>query len=729
VYICNRLKFLLIIFLGLLGFGLTTNAAPIGDKPSKQVLVIDLPRLTFDDLTPRYPNLFKLANESAVGVLTARISGAVVPEKLYLNLSSGQQLWSIDDSRLILNSSEIYNGLPAGKLYRSLTGYQAQSNGAVYLGLPRVMQFNFKKETAPNIGGIGNTLRGNGIKTAVIGNADTREYLNRSGAIPWVDSAGIVDLAAVGPETTLTDPAFPSGLRSNCDRIWAYWRRFSGKAQVVSVNLGDLERIERYRDYLTEARWRYFRNQALLRYDRLIGTLLADLDPTRSMTVLYSIMAPEIEGRTQRLNPALVKSIGLKPGLILSNTTRRVALITGPDLIAAIFSFLELKNQEVYNGRTIRSLTGNWPQAATILNELDLNYQARWILLPVYGYALIITVLTTILGLIFLPGQRRFFVILQWVYLFLLTIPAVFLIEALVNPIEWPAIIAWTIGLAGAFLLLIGWYARRDQERTLLAIAVVTALIIGLDGLNNGWLELRSFWGYSAATAARFYGVGNEYLGFLLGAYIVAVTLSLAKFRRYQAQFLWGAWLILALFLFYPVFGANIGGGITVILGLGMTNFIWLGQPITKKRIGLLLLALVGVVTLIGTGDILIYGREMSHFGQFISLIRKQGLPIVIELLGRKWQLNLNLITTTGWSYVLIGLLAAVPLLYKRPPQIMADWIGKYPTIAKGLLGSIITSVVALLTNDSGIVTAATVLIFGIDLMFISIIKEMTPHE
>jgi hypothetical protein len=727
VSICNRLKFLLIIFLGLLG--LTASAVAIGDQPPKRVLVIDLPRLTFEDLTPRYPNLLKLANESAVGILTSRITGAVTPEKLYLNLSSGKQLWSVEDSRLILNSSEIYNGLPAGKLYRSLTGYQAQANGAVYLGLPKTMQLNFKKEPDANIGAIGNTLRSNGIKTAVIGNADTREYLNRSGAIPWVDSAGIIDLAAVGPETTLTDPAFPSGLRSNCDRIWAYWRGFSGKARVVSVNLGDLERIERYQDYLTESRRRYFRNQALLRYDRLIGKLLADLDAARSMTVLYSIMAPEIEGRAQRLNPVFVKSAGLKPGLILSNTTRRVALVTGPDLIAAIFSFLKLKNQEIYNGRTIRSITGNWPQAATILNELDRNYQARWTLLPVYGYALIITVLTTILGLIFRPGQRRIFEILQRIYLFLLTIPAVFLVEALVNPVEWPAIIAWTIGLAGVFLILISWYARRDQEQALLAIAVVTALLIGLDGLKNGWLELRSFWGYSAVTAARFYGVGNEYLGFLLGAYIVAVTLSLAKFRRHQAQFLWGGWLVLALFLFYPVFGANIGGGITAILGLGMTNFIWLGQPITKKRIGLLLLALAGVVTLIGTGDILIYGREMSHFGQFIGLIREQGLPVVVELLGRKWQLNLALITTTGWSYVLIGLLAAVPLLYKRPPRIMADWIGKYPTTAKGVLGSIMTGVVALLTNDSGIVTAATVLIFGIDLMLISIIKEMTPHE
>jgi hypothetical protein len=298
----------------------------------KQVLIIDLPRFMFEDLTPRYPNLIKLANESSVGIMAPRISGPVNPEKLYLNLSSGKQLWSVEAARLILNSAELYNALPAGQLYQSLTGYRAHPNGAVYLGLPKIIQLNLKNESNANIGMIGKVLHNYGLKTAAIGNADTTEGLNRSGAIPLVDQAGLIDLAAIGPETLVTDPTFPSGLRSDPEKILAYWRQFSGKAQLISISLGDLERIERYRDYLTEPRREYFRTQALRKYDRLIGRLMADLDPGRTMVVLYSIFAPEIEGRGQKLNPVMIKAATQKSGLIVSNSTRRVGLLTGADL-------------------------------------------------------------------------------------------------------------------------------------------------------------------------------------------------------------------------------------------------------------------------------------------------------------------------------------------------------------------------------------------------------------
>jgi hypothetical protein len=344
-----RLRFLLLAFSCLLLLNcmptITWAATP------KRVLIIDLPRFTFEDLTPRYPHLIKLANESSVGIMAARISGVVNPEKLYLNLNSGKQLWSVEAARLILNSTEIYNGLPAGKLYQSLTSYRAHPNGAVYLGLPKIIQLNLKNESNANIGVIGKVLHNHGFKTAAIGNADTMDYLNRSGAIPLVDQAGLIDFAAIGPETLLVDPAFPSGVRSDPEKIFTYWQQFFGKAQVISISLGDLERIEQYRDYLTEPRRQYFRNQALRNYDRLIGRLMAALDPTQTMVVLYSILAPEVEGRGQRLNPVLLRDATHKPGLIISNSTRRVGLLTGSDLIATVFSFLEIKNLYLFTDR------------------------------------------------------------------------------------------------------------------------------------------------------------------------------------------------------------------------------------------------------------------------------------------------------------------------------------------------------------------------------------------
>ncbi|HYH03087.1 MAG TPA: hypothetical protein VEC37_08310 [Bacillota bacterium] len=714
----------------LLTFGILFSPAVTTAKgvTPKKVLILDLPRFTFEDVQPQYRNITQLCQTGAVGVLAPRISGVVNPEKLYLNLNSGKQLWSVEDSRNILTSDEIYNGMPAGQLYQALTGFRPQPGGAVYLGLPKTIQLNYKQDPRPNIGAIGNILNQHKLKAAVIGNADSVELINRAGAIVLVDEQGLIDLAALGPDTVTPDPGFPSGLRSNNEQIFKYWQQFSGQAQVISITLGDLERIERFHDYVSESRKAYFRKKALQEYDRLIGRLLDEINPAETMVVLYSIMAPEIEGQGQRLNPVVIKHPGLKTGLIVSNSTRRPALLTGPDLFATVFTFLGVENHGFLAGRYLRTIPGNWRQAGALLKELDLNYQVRWTLLPIHGYALIGLVVLILLGLVFWPTNLKLFEILQRIYLFLLTIPAVFLVEALISPVKWPEIAVWTLTIAGGFYLVITLIARKNHRLALITIALVTiGLIIG-DGLYNGFLELRSFWGYSAVAAARFYGVGNEYLGFLLGAYLVAVTLGLAPFKH-QAKLLWLMWLVITVFLFCPVFGANMGGGISALIGLGLANFFWLEHRVSKKEIAILLGSLLIMLVLVGIGDFLIFGKQMSHFGQFIRSINEDGISTIIEMVSRKWQLNMTLIGYTSWSYILIGLLVVIPILYKNPPKPVEELITKYPDLAKGVLGFVITCIIAFLVNDSGIVTVATMFIFGFDMLLVTIIEECRSKE
>jgi hypothetical protein len=718
---------LLLLLLGLF-CGPGGPVAASGRIP-KHVIIIDLPRLRFKDLTPAYPALTRLARDGCVGILTSRISGVVTPEKMYLNLNSGKQLWAVEDSRLIFNNDEIYHGMAAGKLYHSLTGYHPNSGGASYLGMPKTIQLNQKNEPVSGIGLIGKIFNENSMKTAVIGNADTVEYPNRSGAILVVDDRGLIDRAALGPETTLADPGFPSGLRSNTEKLLTYYRSFSRDTRILVVTLGDLERVERYRDYLTESRWAHFRSQALHDYDRFLAELLAEVDPDQTMVVLFSAISPEVEGESQKLNPVIIRSPDLQPGVLYSNGTRRRGLMTGPDLFAKIFSFLGIPEPPGFAGRSLRSVPGDWRQIARLQPELDANYQVRWPLLTGYAYALILLVLAVIYLLLLRPGATRLLEIIHNVYLFLLTFPLVFLLEAAVSPLSWPEIARWTLGLAGLLFLIVKLFSRGDRIGALGVLCSLTIAGIMIDGFHNGYLELRSFWGYSAVAAARFYGVGNEYLGFLLGAYIVLITLTLERFRQYAVGILWGGWFLITIFLFYPVFGTNIGGGITAAIGLGVTNFLLLEQPVSKRQILFLGGALIALMTLVGIGDFLIFGKQMSHFGQFLRLIQEQGWGVVTELFLRKWQLNLTLISYTGWSYVLLALMALIPYFYKNPPPPLAKLMARFPVYSRGILGFIITCVIGFLANDSGIVTAATMFIFGFDLFLILAIHERHSRE
>jgi hypothetical protein len=132
---------------------------------------------------------------------------------------------------------------------------------------------------------------------------------------------------------------------------------------------------------------------------------------------------------------------------------------------------------------------------------------------------------------------------------------------------------------------------------------------------------------------------------------------------------------------------------------------------------------------LVGIGDFLIFGKQMSHFGQFLRLIQEQGWGVVTELFLRKWQLNLTLISYTGWSYVLLALMALIPYFYKNPPPPLAKLMARFPVYSRGILGFIITCVIGFLANDSGIVTAATMFIFGFDLFLILAIHERHSRE
>ena len=80
-----------------------------------------------------------------------------------------------------------------------------------------------------------------------------------------------------------------------------------------------------------------------------------------------------------------------------------------------------------------------------------------------------------------------------------------------------------SIGLGAATLALVrpsGGGAASAVE----ALASVTALVIAADALTGGALARSSVLGHSTLIGARFYGVGNEFMGVLLGAALVGAA-------------------------------------------------------------------------------------------------------------------------------------------------------------------------------------------------------------
>jgi hypothetical protein len=115
---------------------------------------------------------------------------------------------------------------------------------------------------------------------------------------------------------------------------------------------------------------------------------------------------------------------------------------------------------------------------------------------------------------------------------------------------------------------------------------------------------------------------------------------------------------------------------------------------------------------------------KVTHFGQFIKALHDQGSSAFVQMLAEKLEMNLEIIEFTPLTRILLVLLLVVPVLYKKPPKVLAGWLEKYQLQMRGLLGLSLTSLVALLVNDSGIVSVATMFIFGLYLVILLCLEQ-----
>ena len=232
---------------------------------------------------------------------------------------------------------------------------------------------------------------------------------------------------------------------------------------------------------------------------------------------------------------------------------------------------------------------------------------------------------------------------------------------------------------------------------------------------------------YDPMGGARFYGIGNEYMGVLMGATITGVSLLVTRLKKRPAvqYFVAGAlFLSVLIVLGAPWWGSNFGGFVASLIAFGYT-FLRLFQIKVRPRDILIGLSVIG---LLGGGVFIIdYMRPLemrSHFGQFAFSVQTSGLSAVKEVIIRKLAMNYKLIKYTIWTRVLLSSLLALGILFYRPVGIFKRLLTKNPAIAAGLTGGVLGAFTALIFNDSGIVAAATAIIFPAATLFYLVLRE-----
>jgi hypothetical protein len=698
----------------------------------RQAILVICDYLEMDDLSK--PELIHLQNffgEGSVALLNTNTAGGRNRQNAAATISSGRvALGSSSEygsEPLIFGPQETFHGEKPQVLFQARTGVTPKPGNLVVLDIPSIQWANQRSNNSAEPGTLGDSLHNKGLKTAAIGNSDVPGVsLKRSAALIAMDSKGIIDQGNVSEEVLTYDPDDPLRHRTDYSMLEELFLQLQPQTDFMVIDLGDLIRLDYKRTQLTAQIYEQEREKILHQYNDFIGMLIQNIDLSNNLLIVAATTpTAEASGEKRLFGFLGAQGDGLEEGLLKTPTTRKEGVIALSDIAPSIGSFLRTDLDSRYIGRTWQVEPAENNMA--MMQEIEKRTVFASLLRPLFvkGYVVLHLIILAfiIFFLIFDPKKVNYFTPLL---LGLIAVPAALLIACLTTITSlWLYLVLCLIIVA--VLVLVSFRLAKDKNYDpLLFLCLVTVFTLLIDTLTGGHLQRFSVLSYDAMSGARYYGIGNEYMGVLMGATIIAATLLAQRFqKRKDVLFAAGGILLSVLVILgAPWWGSNFGGFAATLIAFGYTFWRLLGIRLRPRNI---LIGLSVVALLCGGVFIFDYLRPpelRSHFGQFVSAVQTSGFPAVKEMVTRKVSMNYKLFSSTIWTKVLLGSLLALGILFYCPVGVFKGMLTKNPAIAAGLVGAMLGAFTALIFNDSGIVAAATAIIFPVATLFYLVIRE-----
>ncbi|HHT48399.1 MAG TPA: hypothetical protein GXZ98_03810 [Firmicutes bacterium] len=703
---------LLLLTTGLLLF---SSLPTRGAVPGKITLLL-LDRVSLTELfTEAGPFLKEKLQTSAGALITTNTAGTRNPGNTHATLGAGAPALSDQAGGLALTLDENWMGVEADQLYQQLTGLPATGN-VIMPRLPEAHRLNFAPTRAAVPCLLGTVLKENHLTTAVLGNSDpapppagTTSAYYRFG--PWLaaNQQGQVDYGDVGPRTLQrAEGIIP--WEANYRYLAEQYRILREKADFLLLELGDFARLDALNSYLYDRRIQEEKPRLFERLDQFLRTLWPLLDWDQDLLILLAPTPPQVNLKQGAyLTPCLFWGKAFPPGLLFSPTTRQPGLVANVDLAPTILHFFNLQTPAAVTGRLVSPLPGK--DLSTLLGmEKKINTISlfRRKTLPVFVNTTAFLLLGLLLGAMALKkyartGEIPFLTqtpLLSFVF-FLSTLPLALHVASLL-----PLFSLWGfVGAVGGFALFFTFAGLRWKKRKsfgpwpLILPLVLFSLLLPSDLFADAPLTKTSVLGYDPMLGARYYGIGNELAGLFLGS-ILGILLWLGRQPKNKpfwsrADLLFFATVVL---LALPGLGANFGAGLTAV-AIALILFISQRPTVQWSRqllIGLLVFVLFVAVLLVS--DYLLGCPEnQSHFGRLIQDYQKRGLIAIGQIVLRKLQVNLRLLSSR-WTWLLLSSLFSFVL------AALTDDHRSSRLLLRAALGG---GLVGLLFNDSGLVFTA----------------------
>ncbi len=704
-----RRLFKLTVFLFLLEI---MSISPCAGQPAKiTILLID--RLSLEDMhTLAGPFCAEMIRSSALALMTTNTAGARTPGNTHATIAAGAPALSDRPGGLALNFEEEWMGINGGELYRQLSG-ESSSQAAVFIPqIAEALRLNYSasRTALPTL--LGSTLKENNFSSAVLGNADPAPpsagniYTPYARFAPWLaaDPAGLVERGDIGPQTLQRS----NGLipwESNYRYLFKKYCELRTESDLIILELGDFSRLEALKPYLFDQQVSTEKQRLFSRLEQFLQELWLVPDWEEELLILVSPTPSSAALKTgNTLTPLLFWGKGMKPGFLTSPTTRHPGLVANLDLAPTILQFFGVNIPAYVSGRPITcTATGNLEALLRINQRLVRTSLFRRQTIPLFlnftALALpLLLALYLILPKLELPASAATY---PWWYdsmYFLSILPLSLHLTALFPADSLLVFLTISVGSAAFFTLLCRKLGTKFEVFPLELPFSTMALIILADLLTGNHLVQNSIFGYDPMAGARYYGLGNEGAGLFLGALAALLVLQSPAKSRFRTRFFFAAYLGSALLLATPFTGANFGAALSAVACTLTLSFAGRkssrpAHQLPRYLFYLTLFALLFLGFDYLRGDL----EHQTHFGLLLKNLRARGPSAVTEVVLRKLQVNLRLLSSK-WALLFASSLITLLVTYLHRKKHFAH-LPLSVALSGGLAG--------LLLNDSGLVFSA----------------------
>ena len=720
--------------------GAADGSPPAVDK----VLVMALPSLAWPTVVEERPRaLVELLERSALASLSVRTIGPSTSRgEAYATLGAGNRATAGPaPAPAVMVDGEPGSAGAAAALEAacgcSLAGWRILQPGAAAMAAA-----NDEQLYGARPGALGAALAAAGRVTAVVANADVVApdggvAGHREAVLAVMDEHGRVAHGSVGPELLTADPGAPGGAVTDVASAARAFRLAWSTADVVLVEAGDLARSARGDGAAGRER-----------ADRLLGTVLADVDLQRHLVV---VVAPT-SGRSggDGLTVAAVAGPGIEPGLATSATTRRTGYVTLPDVAPTVLGALGQPVPGHMTGAAIVRAAGAEPPSAAermeVLAATDevVSFRDRavgpvsvaFVAVQVVAYGLAVLAAWRWAGL--RPWAR-------FLALVTLALPSLAFLSGLVPshalglPGYVAALFAGAAVLAGAALAGAAALRARTGDAGLLvaplALVGMTFAVLVADVLTGERLQLNTVFGHSPTVAGRFSGFGNLAFSLVAAGAVVLVTGGWAMStllggepgpsRRRAGLLAVGAVLTLAVVADgHPSFGADVGGVLALVPAAVVVVALLAGWRLTSRLGVVIALSTVGALAAFVAADLARPAGTRTHLGRTAAAVLADG-TVLTTVVERKARANLAILTSSPWVLVIPVVLLCCAVVLARRPEGLRRLEARVPGVRACLVGMLVLGVAGGAFNDSG--AAVPAMMMAVVLPYVTVLALADP--